>query len=134
MLSRYVSLFRVLMKVVAFLPLLVLPMVGWQITRCDAIFSGHGRWSREGGLGGCSPQFCQIFAKSPFLPYILAFLCLQAPHFQIHFTVYAGSVYKSFLSLLFFPFGFGNMSSLTLDVESPDFAATSKVLCVDALP
>ena len=40
MLSRCVSLFRVLKKVVAFLPLLVLPMVGCQIKRCDAISSG----------------------------------------------------------------------------------------------
>ena len=39
-LSRYVSLFRVLTKVGAFLPLLVLPMVGCQRTRCDAISSG----------------------------------------------------------------------------------------------
>ena len=34
---------------------------------------------------------------------------------------------------LLLPFGFGNMLSLSLDVESPDFAATSEVLCVGAL-
>ena len=39
-----------------------------------------------GGAVGASPpppSFCQICAKSPFLPHILAFLCLQPPHVPV---------------------------------------------------
>ena len=40
----------------------------------------HGRRSP----GGCiPPSVCQIFAKLPFLPQILAFLCLQPPHVPV---------------------------------------------------
>ena len=34
---------------------------------------------RAGGGGGIAPSFCQILQNLPFLPQILAFLCLQAP-------------------------------------------------------
>ena len=39
-----------------------------------------------GGRGAVAPpppSFCQIMAKSPFLPQILAFLCLQPPHVPV---------------------------------------------------
>ena len=36
------------------------------------------------GAGGLAPpSFCQICTKSPFLPQILAFLCLQPPHIPV---------------------------------------------------
>ena len=35
------------------------------------------------GAGGVAPSFCQVCAKSPFLPQILAFLCLQPPHVPV---------------------------------------------------
>ena len=38
---------------------------------------------RAVGAGGLAPSFCQICAKSPFLPQILAFLCLQPPHVPV---------------------------------------------------
>ena len=46
-------------------------------------------WALEpgggGGLGGCSspPAFAKFFQNLPFLPQILAFLCLQLPHVPV---------------------------------------------------
>ena len=59
MLSRYVSLFRVLTKVVAFLPLLVLPMVGCQRTRSDAISSIR---MSEAVSGKSQSSLCNLLA------------------------------------------------------------------------
>ena len=44
----------------------------------------HGRWSRGGGggagVGAVAPDFAKFLQNLPFLPQILAFLCLQPPH------------------------------------------------------
>ena len=42
-------------------------------------------WAAEpGGLGGCSPPgFAKFSQNLPFLPQILAFLCLQSPHVPV---------------------------------------------------
>ena len=42
-------------------------------------------WAAEpGGLGGCSPPVFAKFSQNlPFLPQILAFLCLQSPHVPV---------------------------------------------------
>ena len=37
----------------------------------------------ELGAGGLYPQFLQKFLNHPFLPQILAVLCLQPPHFSV---------------------------------------------------
>ena len=44
-----------------------------------------------GGAGGgasASQVFAKFLQNLPFLPQILAFLCLQPPHFQIHSAAY----------------------------------------------
>ena len=60
-------------------------------------------WVAEpGGLGGCSPPVFAKFSQNlPFLPQILAFLCLQPPHvpvspphFQIHSAIYVTASIK----------------------------------------
>ena len=42
-------------------------------------------WATEpGGMGGCSPPVFATFLQNlPFLPQILAFLCLQPPHVPV---------------------------------------------------
>ena len=48
-----------------------------------ARFSPH-MGGGAGGLGGCSPPvFAKFLQNLPFLPQILAFLCLQPPHVPV---------------------------------------------------
>ena len=58
------------------------------------LMMGSRAWGRGGRLQ--PPVFAKFLENLPFLPQILAFLCLQPPshssqppHFQIHSTVYA---------------------------------------------
>ena len=49
-----------------------------------------GRAVGAGVAGVASPPvFVKFVQNLPFLPQIVAFLCLQPPHFQIHSAVYA---------------------------------------------
>ena len=50
---------------------------------CCCINSHHGRRSRGGWGAVAPPVFAKFLQNLPFLPQILAFLCLQPPHVPV---------------------------------------------------